>query len=92
MHWAALFGNTDILDALVAEGAPLDRAIGTSGMEPIHWAATRGHVDVISVLLECAFVSVDGLGLLKGPHRPLAGPPLGTQGPLGIHWPWLCLN
>ena len=50
-HWAALFGNTEVLELLLSEGALVDARIDSSGMQPIHWASTRGHVDVVKMLL-----------------------------------------
>ena len=50
-HWASLFGNLEILEALVAEGVALDVSIENSGMQPVHWAATQGRTEVVKFLL-----------------------------------------
>ena len=41
-HWAALFGNMEVLETLAAEGVKLDAGIEMSGMQPVHWASTQG--------------------------------------------------
>ena len=51
MHWAALFGNMEVIEALAGEGAKLDVTVEASGMQPIHWAATQGRTDVVKFLV-----------------------------------------
>jgi len=51
LHWAALFGNMEVIENLAGEGAKLDVSIETSGMQPVHWASTQGRVDVVKFLL-----------------------------------------
>ena len=51
VHWAALFGNMELVESLASEGAKLDAVIEASGMQPIHWAATQGRADVVKFLL-----------------------------------------
>ena len=61
-HWAALFGNMSILQALLTAGAPADAAVERSGMRPIHWASTRGHVEAVKTLVKHGS-SVDALDI-----------------------------
>jgi len=60
-HWAALFGNVELLELFITEGAEPDARIESSGMQPMHWASTRGHVDVVKLLLSkgCDINAVD---------------------------------
>ena len=51
-HWAALFGNLELIEAFAEEGAKLDATVASSGMQPIHWAATHGRVDIVKFLLK----------------------------------------
>jgi len=51
VHWAALFGHVDLLQAFIAAGARVDVTIKSTGMQPLHWAATKGHVEIIKLLL-----------------------------------------
>ena len=60
-HWAALFGNVELLEAFAEEGASFDAKVASSGMQPIHWASTHGRVDVVKFLLKhgCGINSTD---------------------------------
>ena len=63
-HWAALFGQVEVLKALAAEGARFDQTVSASGMQPIHWASTHGHTEVVKFLLAQG-CSVDALDVKK---------------------------
>jgi ankyrin repeat protein len=45
---AALNGNTDLAQQLIAKGADVNK----TGWAPLHYAATRGHLQMISLLLD----------------------------------------
>ena len=61
VHWAALFGNMELLETFANADAQLDIAIETSGMQPIHWATVQGHTDIVKFLAArgCDINSVD---------------------------------
>ena len=48
---AAHLGNVDIVNVLLAKGAPLD-AFGDKEMTALHHAASQGHADITRLLLE----------------------------------------
>lgn len=50
LHWAALVGNTDIVNGLADAGAPLDQGDGR-GNVPVNAAAFAGHAEVVQLLL-----------------------------------------
>jgi len=50
LHWAALWGFPEIVEALLKHGADAN-AVNLRGRTPLHWAATCGHADVAQILL-----------------------------------------
>ena len=51
VHWAALFGNMELLETFANADAQLDIAIETSGMQPIHWATVQGQRQRITMFV-----------------------------------------
>ncbi|MCP9262962.1 Poly [ADP-ribose] polymerase [Dirofilaria immitis] len=51
LHYAAGFGRTDCVRALLAAGANIKQA-DDSGLVPLHNASSFGHIDVVKLLLE----------------------------------------
>ena len=63
-HWAALFGNLEVLQILADEGVQFDAVVPSSGMQPLHWASTHGHTDVVRFLLAQG-VSINAVDIKK---------------------------
>lgn len=58
-HWAALYGNAEVLRYLVARGVTVDMSCyGIQGSKPVHWACRKGHTAAVQVLLQvlCAHI------------------------------------
>jgi len=52
-HWAALYGNAEVLRYLVARGVTMDMSCyGIQGSKPVHWACRKGHTAAVQVLLQ----------------------------------------
>ncbi|XP_022175929.1 probable protein S-acyltransferase 23 [Myzus persicae] len=52
-HWAALYGNAEVLRYLVARGVTVDMSCyGIQGSKPVHWACRKGHTAAVQVLLQ----------------------------------------
>jgi ankyrin repeat protein len=50
LHWAALYGQTRVMELLLAEKADVNLLDG-DGFTPLHWAATFNKRDAVEVLL-----------------------------------------
>ena len=50
LHWAALYGHTDIARFFIDKGAEVN-AKDKNGCTPLHWAAKKGHADIVRILL-----------------------------------------
>ena len=50
LHWAALYGQTKVMELLLAEKADVNLLDG-DGFTPLHWAATFNQSDAVKVLL-----------------------------------------
>ena len=51
-HWAALYGNIQLIQFLLRHNIAVDSScLGTQGPKPIHWACRKGHTSVIAALL-----------------------------------------
>ena len=52
-HWAALGGHVQVLEYLIANGAPEnDHSDNDYGPKPIHWACVNGHITTVNYLLD----------------------------------------
>ncbi|RCK79868.1 MAG: hypothetical protein OZSIB_4022 [Candidatus Ozemobacter sibiricus] len=51
-HMAARRGQLDLVQALLARGAPVDAPTRDHALTPLHLAVMRGHADVAALLLE----------------------------------------
>lgn len=52
-HWAALYGDAEVLRYLVARGVAVDTSCyGIQGSKPVHWACRKGHTAAVQVLLQ----------------------------------------
>ncbi|WP_111980098.1 ankyrin repeat domain-containing protein [Algibacillus agarilyticus] len=51
LHDAALRGNVNTVQTLLAEGTKVDSK-NKQGATPLHWAAFKGHVEVAKILLK----------------------------------------
>jgi ankyrin repeat protein len=53
VHWAAKRGDLEMVESLVAVGAPyLSPSDDAVGMLPIHWACTEGRLEVVRFLVD----------------------------------------
>jgi ankyrin repeat protein len=50
LHWAALYGQTKMMELLLAEKADVN-SLDKDGFTPLHWAATFNQSDAVKVLL-----------------------------------------
>ena len=50
LHWAARFGQSQVAELLIAEGADVN-AKNVVGQTPLHWAAMAGHKEIIELLI-----------------------------------------
>jgi ankyrin repeat protein len=48
--WAARFGQSQVAELLIAEGADVN-AKNVVGQTPLHWAAMAGHKEIIELLI-----------------------------------------
>ena len=64
LHKAAYYGNTECVEALIADGEAPNAKYGVGQHTPLHLAASNGHTKTVQVLIElCADVDVkDGYG------------------------------
>lgn len=54
-HWAALYGNAEVLRYLTARGITVDMSsYGIQGSKPVHWACRKGHTFAVQVLLQAS--------------------------------------
>jgi ankyrin repeat protein len=51
LHHAALGGQKEIAELLIAEGADVNTKSGDEETTPLHWAANRGHEEVAELLI-----------------------------------------
>jgi ankyrin repeat protein len=51
LHWAALYGQTKVMELLLAEKADVN-LLDADGFTPLHWAATFNKRDAVEVLLD----------------------------------------
>jgi len=51
LHWAAVFGRTDIFAEMRAMGADID-AVDSHGMKPLHYACMNGCTDIARFILD----------------------------------------
>jgi len=51
LHWAALKGHEEIVEALIDAGADLNTT-NNLGRTPLHWAALKGHEEIVEALRE----------------------------------------
>jgi ankyrin repeat protein len=51
LHHAALGGQKEIAELLIAEGADVNTKSGDEETTPLHWAANRGHEEVVELLI-----------------------------------------
>jgi ankyrin repeat protein len=51
LHWAAVFGRTDMFAEMLALGADIN-ALDSSGMKPLHYACMNGCTDIASIILD----------------------------------------
>ena len=52
LHTAASTGKLEVVDLLLARGAPINSTANPKGMTPLHLAASGGHADIVALLLE----------------------------------------
>eukprot|EP01137_Pigoraptor_chileana_P010370 Opistho-2@59876 len=51
LHWAALYGEIDVVKEIIAHGIPVD-VVTPNGQTPLMWAASRGQVRAMAALLQ----------------------------------------
>lgn len=53
VHWAAMNGNTEVLQLLANAGAPLNEpSHDTVGLHPIHWTCTQGNLGALHFFIQ----------------------------------------
>jgi len=51
LHWAAVSGNSVVIEALLARGADVNAVTTVKGRTALHWAANEGHSQAVSALI-----------------------------------------
>jgi ankyrin len=69
LHLAALYGNEQILRALLSDPKVDPKQKSNAGWAPLHYAALLGHDGVVNILLETKQVDVNSVG--RGGQKPL---------------------